>query len=361
MKKFNYKRIWLISDTHFGVRSNSVEWMEIQINYFKNFFIPLIKKNYKEGDVILHLGDVFDNRQSLNIKVLNAAFDIFKELSEILPVHIILGNHDIFHKNSNDTNSVKILKYIPNIYVYEEPELLQFGTSKILMMPWRTGPEAELETLQSYPEAEHLMCHTDFRGMKFNKWTDVEHGNEINVFNSFKRVYSGHIHYAQQRDNINLIGSPYQLTRSDRGNDKGIFMLDLESNKEEFFKNTYSPQFLKFDFEWLLEQPIENINHIVQDNFVDIGINSKWILNYPINLFIDLLKGYRKIGFDIMNNVEDQVIHDDIDLSQENFNILKFANEYIDGLNYEQELKDQLYKSIQSIYNKVLNQSRNEL
>ena len=57
---------WLVILT-LGCRSNSVLWLNIIEDYFFNFFIPLVKKEYKEGDVLYHLGDVFDNRQSINL------------------------------------------------------------------------------------------------------------------------------------------------------------------------------------------------------------------------------------------------------------------------------------------------------
>src|SRR5574343_417982 len=91
----NMHRTFLISDTHFGVRNSSNEWMEIQKEYFYNFLIPLLKKESKKGDILIHCGDVFDSRQSINLFVMNFALEIFEELAKILPVIILLGNHDI--------------------------------------------------------------------------------------------------------------------------------------------------------------------------------------------------------------------------------------------------------------------------
>lgn len=350
----NIRRIFFIADTHFGVRANNNEWLQIQEDYFNKFFIPLLKANVKEGDICVHLGDVFDNRQSINIKVLNSCLDIISKIAMILPVHIIAGNHDCYSKQSNTVNSLKPLTWIPNVRIFEEPELLTYGTNKILLMPWRVDPEHEVETLKKYPEAEYLFCHTDFKGMKFNKWSDVEHGNPVETFNAFKRVYSGHIHYAQQKENINLVGCPYQLTRSDRANSKGIWMLDLETDEQHFIINKTSPEFIKLDFEWMLNKNIEEINLLVENNFVDITINSKWILNYPINTFLDYLKGYRKIGFDIVNSEEEKDLNEKLDLSRESFNILKFAKQYVETLTYEDQLKEKLYQNIVTLYNKVI-------
>ena len=41
-------RIWMITDTHFGVRANSMEWFEICKEYHENVFIPLLKENVIE-------------------------------------------------------------------------------------------------------------------------------------------------------------------------------------------------------------------------------------------------------------------------------------------------------------------------
>ena len=78
-------RIWLISDTHIGCRSNSVLWLSLIEDYFFNFFIPLVKKEYRPGDVLYHLGDVFDNRQSINLAAQHLGIRVFEELSTIFP------------------------------------------------------------------------------------------------------------------------------------------------------------------------------------------------------------------------------------------------------------------------------------
>ena len=72
------KRVFLISDTHLGVRSNSKEWCDIIQDYFQDFLIPLLKKESRPGDVLVHCGDVFDSRQSLNLYVLNLSISIFE-------------------------------------------------------------------------------------------------------------------------------------------------------------------------------------------------------------------------------------------------------------------------------------------
>ena len=65
------KRAFIISDTHLGARSNSVEWLEVMRDWFYSDFLPRVEKEYRPGDILIHCGDVFDNRQSVNLLVLH--------------------------------------------------------------------------------------------------------------------------------------------------------------------------------------------------------------------------------------------------------------------------------------------------
>lgn len=55
-KYVNYNRIFLLSDVHFGVRANNLEWVQNQTQFFKKFYIPFLKKNVKKNDVLFFWG-----------------------------------------------------------------------------------------------------------------------------------------------------------------------------------------------------------------------------------------------------------------------------------------------------------------
>ena len=194
------KRLWMISDTHLGIRNSSEEWIEIMRKYFYEWFIPLVRKNYKPGDILLHLGDVYDSRQSINLKVLNLCVDIFGELSKIFNdgIFIIVGNHDIFNKDSNVINSLVSLKWIPNINIIEEPISIKFGKRSSFMMPWRATENISAELLSNTAPHDYLFCHSDINGLSFNKYTKIEKGISASKLDNFRKIYSGHIHYAQK-------------------------------------------------------------------------------------------------------------------------------------------------------------------
>lgn len=348
-KELNFpeiKRIINITDTHFGVRSNSVEWMEIQYDFFRKWFIPLLKKNYKPGDAIIHSGDVFDSRQSINLKVMNMALDIFNEISSIMPVFIICGNHDIYHKKSNDINSLKPLSYMDNVHVFEDPIKLIFNNGKTsgLLMPWKDTTEQEQEVI-NHNDADYLWCHTDIRGAKFNARVDVEHGMESATLSKFKRVYSGHIHYSQKFRNIRLLGSPYQMTRSDIGNVKSIWYLDLETDTEESHQNNFSPKFMKIKLEVCLERRLEFIKNLFRNNFIDVLVDSSMTTSFPFSEFLELVSSseYRKLSYIIVTGTPDDLIdiNEGEKLSKE-VSLYALAEMYIDKLEYKPAILEKL-------------------
>lgn len=350
-----HKRAWMITDTHLGVRNSSLEWLEIMKEYFYDFFIPLLKKEKKEGDFLIHLGDVFDSRHSLNLLVMNEGLTIFEEISKIMPVVIILGNHDIYRKNSNEVNSVKILKWVPNIKVLEEPEVMSISGKKLLFMPWRAGHQEEIECINNNP-ADFMFCHTEMQGLKFNKSTTIETGLDVSEVKAFRKVYAGHIHFAQTRGNFRMLGCPYPMTRSDMNNEKGIWCLDLETEEEIYYPNNVSPKFTRMLFERVLEMEEDEAREHFNNNFVDVMVDPKWSLNFPFSMFAEDMKGYRRLDFiPRLSTIEDE---DGDPLENESnsldtVDIIELSKQLIYNTGHSDKVKEKLLGTVKKLYERV--------
>lgn len=349
----------MITDIHFGCRANSVEWMDIQKNYFDNFFIPLIEKNYKQGDILLVLGDIFDSRNSINIQVLNMAMDIFYKLSTIFTdgIIIILGNHDLYNKHTTEINSVRCLRFIPNIHIYEEPASITIGGVKFLLLPWRKNAEDERIVINDMgPGHDYLLMHTDVKGFYHNKTQEITTGCDIALYKPFKRVYSGHIHYSQRVSNINMLGSPFEITRSDRNNMKGVTILDLATGDETFYKNDHSPKFLAFQFTDIIEHTPEKLKAKFKNNFVDIIIDNDSIIKAPVSIFVDLLEhNYRSIEFRPQNETVVQLPADSV--SYDEFDIMTAMKDYVQAQGYDDSTKDTLLNTLRNLYKQAESQT----
>jgi len=239
----------MISDTHFGVSQNNLDkFLPMMEETFYEFVIPFLKKNVKKGDILIHLGDLFDNRTSIPILVLNKVERILTEISKILPIHILIGNHDLWNKGTNEVNSVRIFGYINNnIHVHEATSILDVCDKKLVLIPWSEKRIDLINEIDSNP-GDYLFCHSDLNGCRMHL-NSVAHRNpdkiDVDNFSSYKNVFSGHIHITQQNKNFRFIGSLYQMDRNDIGDQKGITILDLSSDEVAFEPNLFSPVFKK--------------------------------------------------------------------------------------------------------------------
>jgi len=364
IQKFHkVKRLINISDTHFGLRSNSVEWMDIQRSFFTEWLIPMLKENYQEGDALIHTGDVFDSRQSLNLKVMNMGLEIFSAISEIMPIFVICGNHDIYHKKSNDVNSLKPFTYMHNVHVYEQPVKLEFngGKTTALLMPWKDTKEQEQAVIDSN-EADYLFCHTDMRGLKFNSFVQVDEGNHVEAFNKFRAVYSGHIHYAQKNGNVRMVGCPYPLTRSDIGNVKHVWYLDMVKHTETGIANDYSPQFVRMNLAKILEMKYKDVKEIIRNNFCDVLVHSSWATNFPFNEFLELFSEieYRKLNYIITTMGEGDEIDLEEGIYEKEVDLPTLIDMYIDNLSYKDNVKNKLKEVSRKLYTKSIRNDQEE-
>lgn len=257
-------KAFLLSDLHLGCHViEEDKWLNVTKDYFTHFYFPILRNNYQTGDRLYILGDLFDNRSHIGIKVISYAYDIFDELERMgIEVHIMVGNHCLYGERSYEHHSLKLLRGYSNVTVYLEPTLVQHGTKRIVMMPWITEKKEELKQLQKWANCtDYLFCHSDLAGAKTNMKTTLMHGLNIGDFVHFPKVYSGHIHIRQRISNFLFIGSPYQMDRNDKGNRKGVYILDVETGEEEFIQNTHSPEFRTIEIK--NEDDIEKLNTII--------------------------------------------------------------------------------------------------
>jgi len=276
-------KILIIGDTHLGLGyPNSCDrWFKVHQEYFNNFLIPLIKKEMTKDDLIIHCGDLFDNRSVVPINILNYAQSILEEISQICPVNILIGNHDLYTKSTNDVNTVKLYKYIPNIVVYEEPTKIDFMGKSILMLPWVEKRKDQIEILKKFSGCDYLFCHSDLNGAKMHL-SSVAHKNldkiDVEEFSGYKNVYSGHIHILQRNKNFTFVGNNFEMDRNDLGNQKGIFILDTIDGTERFIPNNISPRFKKMYVR--SEEDILSLEEVsTKDFYVDLIISSSLLVN----------------------------------------------------------------------------------
>ena len=293
--KINSGNVILISDIHFGVSSSSEEWQENINDYFQNWFIPYVKDELKKTPdaVICCLGDVYHDRKSIDIDVNNLCIDIFEQLAQIIPVYIINGNHDLSKKTNKGNSSLRSLGNIDNVTVIKEPTMLQFvegrkNIAKVAAIPYLGDCNDENKELVKFDKrADYAFMHTDISKMKFDNGMTIVGAVDAEKFAG--KVISGHIHKRQETDKVVYVGSPYQMSRGDIDNQKGIYKLVLSTGEMIFTPNNYSPIFQKIDITKFLNFTDKERMVALKNNYTDIVIDEVNIDKYKMGDVYEIL------------------------------------------------------------------------
>ena len=284
-----------LADIHLGVRSSSEEWQDNIKSYFYDWFIPYVESLLKDSpnDYFLAvLGDVYDDRKSIDINVNELAIDIFETLGQLLPVYIINGNHDLSKKTNKGNTSLRSLSNIPGVTVIKEPTLITIKPStkvlsKVIAIPYLGAHEEENKVLLDYSgKADYAWMHTDISQMKFDNGMTIVGAVDAKIFKG--EILSGHIHKRQELENVVYIGCPYQLRRSDIGNTKGVYSIDFKTKDMFFTENNFSPIFHKIRVEDFLNLSVKDRDIFLNNNYNDIIIDEADLRKYKTGNIYDM-------------------------------------------------------------------------
>ena len=95
-------KIAIITDTHFGARNDNLNFNEYFYKFYENIFFPTLEE--RGITTCVHMGDVVDRRKFISFRIANdfrkRFINRFQELG--VDLHIIIGNHDTYYKNTNN-------------------------------------------------------------------------------------------------------------------------------------------------------------------------------------------------------------------------------------------------------------------
>jgi len=338
-------KICLLGDTHFGARNDSKTFH----SYFKKFydlFFDYLDQNKIE--YIIQLGDLFDRRKYINFLTLSESKKYFFDRIENRGIKLIslLGNHDIFWKESLSVNSPELLlqnyNYIDIIY---NPTTIKCGGVPIDIIPW-ICKENEQSVFEFVTKSNSKICmgHFELAGFEMMKGVPNHDGIDGKFLSNYNHVYSGHYHTASSKGNITYLGTPYELTWSDYNDPKGFYILDLDSKEVEFVKNPFS-MFEKFYYNDAEEQKIDYTNF--EDKFVKIIVVNK----SDFTKFDTLVDNLYKINpaevkiIEDMSEFESSAVDDNLNLED----TMTLLSEYVDGLETDAD-KQKLKNLLRELY-----------
>lgn len=347
-------KVAIITDTHFGARNDNQAFLEYMFAFYEGIFFPYLEQHNIK--TVIHLGDLMDRRKFVSFKTAKEFRERFVFPIEHLKIdfHCLVGNHDIYYKNTNDVNSLKELigGKSSRFHLYEDPTEVTIGGLDILFLPWINQQNYIYSMgMIEDTQAKIAMGHLEIKGFQLNKGMVSDHGEEKEIFSKFHTVFSGHFHHKSDDGQIYYLGSPYEMYWNDYNDPKGFHIFDTETQELERIINPYRiHEKIYYD-----DTQTAYENHNVSQytgKYVKVVVVSKKDL-YQFDRFMDrLIKANPhdvKVIEDFSDLNADSVSDDIVQYAEDTTTLL---NKYVDELDIELD-KDRLKRMMRGLYNEA--------
>jgi DNA repair exonuclease SbcCD nuclease subunit len=339
--------VGIITDTHWSARKSSRLFHDYFELFYKNVFFPTLEQ-YGITTVI-HMGDAFDSRKSIDFWGLDWTRRVVLEPLSSYDVHMVVGNHDIFLRNSNKINSPELLlKDYKNIKTYSEPTEIKVGDLGVLLLPWINSENSErsLKMIQK-TKCKVVMSHLELNGFSPYKGHIMDSGMDATIFNNFKKVFSGHYHTRSDNGTVYYLGNPYEIYWNDVNDTRGFTIFDTET-LEHFPVNNPYRMFYNIYYE---DTPHQTLDIREYENKIIRVIVRKKSNQKHFEKFIDKLYTANVAELKIVENFQIQDIEEfEAFESEDTFSILqRYVNESECDLN-----KNTITNILEEVYKEAL-------
>jgi DNA repair exonuclease SbcCD nuclease subunit len=318
-------KIGIFTDTHYGAKKGSKHLHDYFELFYKNVFFPALEEHGVE--TVIHMGDAFDSRKSIDYQSLEWAKRVVFDPLKKYQVHMIVGNHDCYFKNSNHVNSPELLlQDYSNIKTYSSPTNTKICGIDMTLIPWICSENYD-ETLKVIRKSKSkiAMGHLELKGFRVNKHLVMdEHGADPKMFDKFDKVFSGHYHTRSDNGKIFYLGNPYEMYWNDVNDTRGFHIFDTETLEHTPIDNPYR-LFYNIYYEDTPYQTFDSSEYVSKIVKVIVRKKSK---QKDFERFIDKLY---KIGIQDLKIVENFDIQENENfVIDEEENTISILNRYID-------------------------------
>lgn len=331
----------VIGDLHFGVKSNSLSWLESQLEFFEKQIFEAIET--KDVDQILFLGDVHDIRYSVNQQVGIEIRNLFRKMLDKFSNKqfiIVAGNHDYYSPLEEFAyyNFYELVfgdefrKCHPNLQIINLEPYLDKDGSLYLPWYWTENTDHFDEILYNYDfgrDIKAVYCHADL-----TCWPGARIGSLRGC-----PVYSGHIHYIVDDPigNLHNLGAALALTFNDVNQERYIYVIEDHKIVEKI-KNDITAKFKRLYNEEIFTAKDE----VFSNSYIQLCISSNLIHTAK---YIDQVKYLKSTYID--SNIRVHVIDEDTNI--ETLNVQSF------NTNISQYIESNIPEHLDEKYTKIKN------
>ena len=220
-----------ISDTHIKNLKYHYEYKIV----FDKLYQELRNHNI---DYIVHTGDIAHTKTQISPEFVEMCSDFFKNLAQIAPTYIILGNHDGNLKNSSRQDALSPIVSalnLDNLYLLKDSGEVHLD-EKFCLNVLSVFDRDNWTQPTDYNKINIALYHGSISNCKTDmNWTMASGEDEVTIFEEFDFAMLGDIHKRQKMDKEGRIwyaGSTVQQNHGET-DDKGFLIWNIEE-KDDF-------------------------------------------------------------------------------------------------------------------------------
>lgn len=356
-------RICILGDTHFGVRGDAKVFHEYFEKFYTETFFPTLEK--RGVRTIIQLGDLFDRRKYINFLSLTESRRYFFDecAKRGITVHALIGNHDIFWRESLEINSPDLLlKGYDNIRLWSKQGTLELDGIKFDMIPWMCR-ENENDIYEFISNSTSPICcgHFELSGFPLMRGIDSHEGIDYKFLSNYNHVFSGHYHTRSQTENITYVGTPYELFWSDYKDPKVFGVIDTENLKVEYVQSPHRMFYkINYDDANLHTEDILKIDYAKYSNsYVKVVVLNKQN-PYLFDRLLDHLYKVNPIDVTIVEDFTASLEENDEEIVNQAEDTLTVLSKYIDTQSLNITDNNKLKTLMRDLYVEALSQENTE-
>lgn len=248
-------KIGMIADLHMNLFRRFNPFF-VHVENAVDEFVRLCKE--KDVQTIVIPGDFFHTKYQLSTEALIKANKILQKLLSAawdphVKIIIIRGNHDSASSMELDVNLCENYSKIPGVIVVNDYQRIPMEDCFLHCIAYFEDEELIQKVhdcnagkpASDWKKNNILFGHFAVAGFKMNQDYEDKHGlDQVNLLDSFKKVFLGHFHGHQNRGNTYYISAPLQSKHGDETAQHGFMFYDTSSDEVEFVENKLSPSFI---------------------------------------------------------------------------------------------------------------------
>ena len=345
-------KIAILGDAHFGMRGDSIAFHNHYREFYTKTFFPYLVQN--GITTIFQLGDLFDRRKYISFQSLALCRRYFFDqlVKHNIQCRVLLGNHDIFFKNTLEVNSPDLLlrDYENHVILYDKPSMWM----GVDIIPW-ICKDNELEVMDFIKRSSNHLCfgHFELSGFEMDRGNICHDGMDPNSLNKYDLVLSGHFHHRSNNGSIVYVGTPGEMTWADYNDERGFHIFDTETRELNFIPNPEKMFYkIKYNDDDMFYNDIVNADYsYLTGKFLKIVVEKR-NNSFLFDTLIDSITKAAPLEVSVVEDFSDITDNVEVDVDQAE-DTITILNKYVDGLTLPVE-SDKIKTVLRDVYNEAL-------